>query len=66
MGARARDLKVQEVAQRMGTHAETIRRWLRAGKFPHAYQISNRYGWRIPEADVDALRRPQKEPETPK
>jgi len=57
MSEMERDLTVREVAARMGTHTETIRRWLRRGMFPNAYQISNRYGWRIPEGDLDALRR---------
>ncbi len=54
-----RDLTVHEVAGLIGTHPETIRRWLRKGLFPNAYQISNRYGWRIPKRDVDGLRKPR-------
>lgn len=50
------DLTVHEVAELIGTHPETIRRWLRRGFFQNAYQISKRYGWRIPIGDVEALR----------
>ena len=53
------DLTVQDVADLLQTHPETIRRWLRKGLFPNAYQISNRYGWRIPSRDVQALRAPR-------
>lgn len=51
-----RDLTVTEAARHFGTHPETIRRWLRKGLFPHAYQISNRYGWRIPTRDLQGLK----------
>lgn len=52
------DLKVDEVAELLRIHPETIRVWLRTGRFPHAYRLSRRAGWRVPHADVEALREP--------
>jgi len=46
---------VKEVAQLVGKHEETIKRWIRAGKFPHAYRNSDKEGWRIPESDLPQL-----------
>lgn len=51
------ELTVEEAAERLRVHPESVRRWLRAGRFPHARRLSVRAGWRIPQADVDALGR---------
>jgi len=51
------ELTVQEVAEILKVHKETVRVWLRKGRFPHARLISPRAGWRIPRADVDQLGR---------
>ncbi len=52
-----RDLKPEQVAERLQVHEATVRRWLREGKaFPHAYRLPSGRGWRIPVADVEALR----------
>jgi len=51
------ELTVAEVAEQLKVHPETVRVWLRAGRFPHARLISPRAGWRIPRADVDQLGR---------
>jgi len=51
-----KDLTVQEVAELLQLHQETVRRWLREDKFPNAYQFGRRGGWRIPRASLDAVR----------
>ncbi len=43
---------MRELAKFYGKHEETIKRWLRAGKFPNAYRLSDKEGWRIPEVDL--------------
>lgn len=43
-------LTVDEVAERLKVHPESVRRWLREGRLT-GYRISRRSGWRIrPEA----------------
>lgn len=51
------ELTVEEVAALLRVHPETVRNWLRAGRFPRARRLSRRAGWRIPREDVDALGR---------
>ncbi|BAU28531.1 helix-turn-helix protein [Aneurinibacillus soli] len=43
---------VKELASAVGKHEETIKRWLRSGKFPNAFRNSDKEGWRIPESDL--------------
>lgn len=43
---------VNELAQHLGKSKETIKRWLRSGKFPNAYLKSDKEGWRIPKQDL--------------
>lgn len=43
--------KVKEMATALGKHEETIKRWLRSGKFPNAFRNSDKQGWKIPESD---------------
>ncbi|KYG26886.1 helix-turn-helix domain-containing protein [Priestia endophytica] len=50
-----KEYKVKEVAQLVGKHEETVKRWLRRGKFPNAYRNSDKEGWRIPEGDLTQL-----------
>jgi len=52
-----RELTVEEVETLLRVHPETVRIWLRAGRFPHARRLSRRAGWSIPREDVDALGR---------
>lgn len=50
-----KEYKVKEVAQLVGKHEETVKRWIRTGKFPNAYLNSDKEGWRIPESDLSEL-----------
>ncbi|WP_257143364.1 helix-turn-helix domain-containing protein [Bacillus cereus] len=43
---------VKELALTLQKHEETIKRWLRSGKFPNAFCNSDKKGWRIPESDL--------------
>ena len=43
---------VKELALTLQKHEETIKRWLRSGKFPNAFCNSDKNGWRIPESDL--------------
>ncbi|MEI2311258.1 helix-turn-helix domain-containing protein [Bacillus nitratireducens] len=43
---------VKELALALQKHEETIKRWLRSGKFPNAFRNSDKEGWRIPESDL--------------
>ncbi|HDX9578099.1 TPA: helix-turn-helix domain-containing protein [Bacillus pseudomycoides] len=43
---------VKEMATALGKHEETIKRWLRSGKFPNAFRYSDKQGWKIPESDL--------------
>lgn len=43
---------VKELAIAVGKHEETIKRWLRSGKFPNAFRNSDKEGWKIPESDL--------------
>jgi excisionase family DNA binding protein len=52
------DLKVSEAAGKLRVHPETIRVWLREGRFLHAYQLGRRGGWRIPSDDLTAMKEP--------
>jgi len=47
---------VEQVADYLQLHPETVRRWIRAGKLPAVKLGSNRAGLRIHEADVAKLR----------
>ncbi len=49
-------LTVPEVAQRLRVTAETVRRWLRAGRLRGA-RISDAAGYRIPRSEVARLLR---------
>ncbi|MEH6944511.1 helix-turn-helix domain-containing protein [Bacillus sp. JJ722] len=51
-GAILKEYKVKEVAELLGKHEETVKRWLRSGKFPNSYRNSDKEGWRIIESDL--------------
>lgn len=45
-------LTVKQVAERLQKSEETIKRWLRSGKFPNAYKKTDKQGWQIPQQDL--------------
>ncbi len=45
-------LTVGEVAERLRTSEETVRRWLRSGRLRGGRPGGTRLGWRITEAEV--------------
>ncbi|WP_052948086.1 helix-turn-helix domain-containing protein [Aneurinibacillus tyrosinisolvens] len=45
-------LTVKEVSIRLGKSEETIKRWIRSGKFPNSTKNSDKEGWRISESDL--------------
>ncbi|MGE7998906.1 helix-turn-helix domain-containing protein [Lysinibacillus sp. NPDC093190] len=51
-----KEYKVKEVADLLGKHEETIKRWIRSGKFPNAYRNSDKEGWRVIESDLLKLK----------
>lgn len=48
-------LTVQEFADRLKVHPETVRVWLREGKVRGRQPINRRVGWRIPASEVNRL-----------
>lgn len=40
------------MADFLDKHEETIKRWIRSGKFPNAYRNSDKEGWRVIESDL--------------
>ncbi|MBB6448012.1 helix-turn-helix domain-containing protein [Bacillus benzoevorans] len=55
-------LTVREVAERLQKSEETVKRWLRSGKFPNAYKKTDKQGWQIPQQDLQALLIPSSKP----
>jgi excisionase family DNA binding protein len=47
-------LTVEDVAEQLQVHPETVRRWLREGRL-EGYRISRRGGWRIRPEAVEAM-----------
>lgn len=48
-------LTVREVAERVRTSEETIRRWLKSGRLRGVRPGGTKLGWRIPTSEVDRL-----------
>lgn len=46
-------LSVRDAAVRLLKSEETIKRWLRSGKFPNAFKVSDKDGWKIPLSDLN-------------
>ena len=42
---------VEEVAERLKVHPESVRRWLRDGRM-RGFRMARRAGWRVTEAEV--------------
>ncbi len=49
-----RDLTVKEVAERLGTHQETVRRWLQSGRLRGYRPGGDKLGWRVRRDDLEA------------
>jgi excisionase family DNA binding protein len=47
-------LTVEEVAEQLRIHPETVRRWLREGRLK-GFRISRRGGWRVQAESVSEL-----------
>lgn len=59
---------VEEAAQLLGVHEQTVRRWLRTKRLPGTL-LSRRAGYRIQRADVDRVLAeglPEEDPEAGK
>lgn len=54
MADRETMLTVEEAADRLRVHAETVRRWLRSGRL-RGNLLSERAGYRIPASEVERL-----------
>jgi excisionase family DNA binding protein len=48
-------LRVEDVARRVGTTPDTVRRWLREGKLRGVRPGGTKLGWRIRASEVDRL-----------
>jgi excisionase family DNA binding protein len=48
-------LTVHEAAERLRLDPETIRRWLRDGRLSGVWLGSDKAGWRISQADLEAF-----------
>lgn len=48
-------LTVKDVAARLGAHPATIREWLRLGRLKGLRLGGTKFGWRIPESEVQRL-----------
>lgn len=46
-------LTVREVAERLRTHEETVRRWLKAGRLKGYRPGGDKTGWRIRESALE-------------
>jgi len=50
-------LTVQEAADRVKVHPETIRVWLRDGRLRGTQPINKRVGWRIASSEIERVLR---------
>lgn len=48
-------LTVAEVAERLGAHVQTVRRWLREGRIQGVMPGGTKLGYRVPESEVRRL-----------
>jgi excisionase family DNA binding protein len=60
-----RMLTVEEVAERVRAHPQTVRAGLRSGKLKGHMPGGKRLGYRIPESEVERFLRGNLEPPTP-
>ena len=50
-------LTVQEAADRLKVHAETVRVWLRDGRLKGTQPMNKRVGWRIQASEIERVLR---------
>lgn len=48
-------LTVEEIAERLRVHSETVRQWLRDGRLKGFRPGGKRAGWRVTEADLEGF-----------
>lgn len=53
-------LTVEEAAQRLKVHPETVRVWLREGTLKGTQPLQRRIGWRIPASEIERVLRGEK------
>lgn len=46
-------LTIKDICRLERCHPNTVRRWIENGCFPHAYQMSQGGGWKIPVSDYE-------------
>ena len=51
-------LTVEQAAERLQAHPQTVRKWLRDGKLKGVMPGGTKLGYRIPEAEVERLLNP--------
>ena len=59
-----RFLTVQEAAEQLRVHPQTVRLWLREGKLRGRLIGGRKSGYRIPTADIERLLSPDEAPAT--
>lgn len=55
-------LKVAQVAERLQVHADTVKRWLRAGDLKGFRLGGNRAGWRVRESELERFVKRREQP----
>lgn len=54
-----RFITVQDAAEQLQVHAQTIRAWLRQGKLKGSLIGGSKSGYRIPQGEIDRLLNPE-------
>lgn len=62
MNEREEWLTIKEAMERLKISERTIYRWMKQGRFPHAFKLGSRL-WRLPEADVEKMRNGHRQPD---
>lgn len=50
-------MTIEDVAHLLNVSQPQVRRWIVAGKFPHAVRLPGRGHWRVPMADYESFLR---------
>jgi excisionase family DNA binding protein len=53
-----RMLTVEQAAERLQAHPQTVRKWLRDGKLKGVMPGGTKLGYRIPEAEIERMLNP--------